>query len=110
LSEDIPDWLLVGESVQVRPSNNTGVVAYLGRTEFASGTWVGVELDTHQGKNDGAVKGIRYFTCPAKKGVFVKPKNLKLDKRGRDMRQRKKTSCSSEEKRPNSRTQSHKAC
>ena len=34
------------------------IVFILARTEFASGTWVGVELDTHQGKNDGAVKGI----------------------------------------------------
>ena len=29
------------------------------RTEFAGGVWAGVELDTHQGKNDGAVKGRR---------------------------------------------------
>ena len=47
----------VGESVQIRPSNNAGAIAYVGSTEFASGTWVGVELDTPQGKHDGTVKG-----------------------------------------------------
>ena len=41
-------WMKVGESVQIRPSNNSGVIAYMGRTEFAPGTWVGVELDTPQ--------------------------------------------------------------
>jgi dynactin complex subunit len=34
----------VGESVQIRPSNHAGVIAYLGPTHFAQGTWVGVEL------------------------------------------------------------------
>ena len=85
-----PDWLQVGESVQLRPSNNSGVVAYLGGTQFAAGLWVGVELDTPQGKNDGSVKGVRYFSCPAKRGMFVRPRNLKLDKRGREMRQRRR--------------------
>ena len=67
-----------------------GVIAYIGPTEFAPGTWVGLELDTSQGKNDGTVKGVKYFECPPKKGMFVRPKNLKLDKRGRDMHSRRK--------------------
>ena len=58
---------------------------YIRSTEFASGLWVGVELDTSQGKNDGSVKGVRYFNCPPKKGVFVQAKNLKLDKKGREI-------------------------
>ena len=45
-SESSPDWLKVGESIQLRPSNQSGVVAYLGPTQFAGGLWVGVELDT----------------------------------------------------------------
>ena len=36
----------MGESIQLRPSNQSGVVAYLGATQFAPGLWVGVELDT----------------------------------------------------------------
>jgi len=89
--QTLPDWLVVGESVQIRPSNTSGVVRFIGKTDFAPGNWVGVELDTSQGKNDGSVGDKRYFTCSPRKGMFVKPKNLKLDKRGREMRLRKQT-------------------
>ena len=45
-AESSPEWLKVGESIQLRPSNQSGVIAYLGPTQFAGGLWVGVELDT----------------------------------------------------------------
>jgi kinesin family protein 13 len=81
-----PDWLVVGESVQVRPSNLSGVVRFIGPTRFAPGLWIGVELDTSRGKNDGSVDGIFYFSCAARRGMFVRAKSLKLDRRGREMR------------------------
>ncbi|XP_026672214.1 kinesin-like protein KIF13B isoform X3 [Ceratina calcarata] len=82
----LPDWVVVGESVLVRPYSYSGVIAYVGPTEFASGTWTGIELDAPTGKNDGAVNGHRYFTCRPKCGIFVKVDKLIQDKRGRALR------------------------
>ncbi|XP_044582123.1 kinesin-like protein KIF13A isoform X7 [Cotesia glomerata] len=82
----LPDWVVVGESVMVRPYSYCGVIAYIGPTEFASGTWIGVELDAPTGKNDGAVNGQRYFTCRPKCGIFVKVDKLIQDRRGRALR------------------------
>ena len=54
-----------------------GVVAYLGQTDFApGGDWVGVRLtgtsSRGRGRNDGKVKGKRYFVCDEKCGMFVR--------------------------------------
>ncbi|XP_014475580.1 PREDICTED: kinesin-like protein KIF13A isoform X3 [Dinoponera quadriceps] len=83
----LPGWVVIGESVLVRPYNYSGVIAYIGTTEFASGTWIGIELDAPTGKNDGAVNGHRYFTCRSKCGIFVKVDKLIQDRRiGRALR------------------------
>ncbi|XP_064484970.1 kinesin-like protein KIF13A isoform X2 [Ornithodoros turicata] len=84
--ETVPSWLTVGESVMISPYNKTGTVSYIGPTQFSPGVWVGVELDTPTGRNDGSVSGVRYFECKPKFGVFVRPDKLVLDKRGRLVR------------------------
>ena len=44
-----------------------------GEVEFADGKWLGVELPEGQGgKNDGSVRGHRYFSCKPECGIFVK--------------------------------------
>ena len=42
-----------------------------GTTEFQTGQWAGVELDSEIGKNDGSYGGIRYFTCKPKFGMLI---------------------------------------
>ncbi|XP_026147844.1 CAP-Gly domain-containing linker protein 4 isoform X2 [Mastacembelus armatus] len=62
----------LGERVLV-VGQRTGVVQFYGKTSFAPGLWLGIELDTPSGKNDGSVGGVRYFSCPPKHGVFAPP-------------------------------------
>uniref|UniRef100_A0A3P8QK47 Kinesin family member 13Ba n=1 Tax=Astatotilapia calliptera TaxID=8154 RepID=A0A3P8QK47_ASTCA len=74
--EDVlPDWLTEGAYVTVG-NNKAGTVRYIGVTQFAEGVWVGVELDTPVGKNDGSVGGQRYFHCKPGYGVLVRPNRL----------------------------------
>ncbi|XP_050681890.1 kinesin-like protein KIF13B [Leptidea sinapis] len=85
-SNSLPDWMCLGESVQIRLSSNTGVIAYIGPTHFAPGTWLGVELDAPTGKNDGSVGGTKYFECKRRHGIFVRAEKLTQDRRGRSAR------------------------
>eukprot|EP00928_Gymnodinium_smaydae_P017191 TRINITY_DN16567_c0_g1_i1.p1 TRINITY_DN16567_c0_g1~~TRINITY_DN16567_c0_g1_i1.p1 ORF type:complete len:631 (-),score=187.51 TRINITY_DN16567_c0_g1_i1:118-1938(-) len=69
----------VGDHVIADSIKKNGVVAFYGTTQFAEGTWVGIKLATPEGKNDGSVKGVRYFDCPDKHGLFVRPALCELD-------------------------------
>ena len=63
------DWR-VGDHVDV--NGIAAIIRFIGSTEFSDGTWVGVELDTPKGKNDGTVQGVQYFACPHLHGMFVR--------------------------------------
>lgn len=71
----------IGTAVKVK--DKPGVVRFVGKTQFASGTWVGVELDQPVGKNDGSINGVRYFTCakPGNYGLFALPTIVEVQDR-----------------------------
>ncbi|GAB4819103.1 hypothetical protein N2152v2_006149 [Parachlorella kessleri] len=55
-----------------------GAVRYVGKCPgLPLGYWVGVQYDEPVGKNDGSVKGKRYFDCPQGYGAFVRPNLVK---------------------------------
>ncbi|KAH0270746.1 hypothetical protein KCU91_g7872, partial [Aureobasidium melanogenum] len=61
----------VGQTIELNDGRHA-VVRFLGSTGFAPGEWVGVELDEATGKNDGSVKGDRYFDCEPNYGMFLR--------------------------------------
>ena len=63
---------------RVSTTNGTGIVRFVGTTSFATGKWIGVELDGPTGKNNGSVQGKSYFSCRNGYGVFVRPAGTKL--------------------------------
>ncbi|KAI5238161.1 hypothetical protein E4T43_07616 [Aureobasidium subglaciale] len=61
----------VGQTVELNDGRHA-IVRFFGATGFAPGEWVGVELDEASGKNDGSVKGERYFDCELNHGMFLR--------------------------------------
>ena len=62
----------VGATVQVH-GRFTGTVAYRGSVSYAGGEFLGVVLQEPRGKNDGSVRGTRYFQCAPGHGIMVRP-------------------------------------
>ncbi|XP_078434131.1 tubulin folding cofactor E / Pfifferling (PFI) [Wolffia australiana] len=55
----------------------TGTVRYVGSVEGYDGCWVGVDWDDGQGKHDGAVNGVRYFSAKGSTTAsLIRPRNL----------------------------------
>lgn len=71
--------LSIGQHVSVK--GETGIIRFIGQTEFAGGEWVGIELDLATGRNDGSVQGVVYFECHKRGnyGIFVRPSLINLD-------------------------------
>eukprot|EP00639_Heterosigma_akashiwo_P024048 CAMPEP_0206405074 /NCGR_PEP_ID=MMETSP0294-20121207/28834_1 /ASSEMBLY_ACC=CAM_ASM_000327 /TAXON_ID=39354 /ORGANISM="Heterosigma akashiwo, Strain CCMP2393" /LENGTH=86 /DNA_ID=CAMNT_0053863267 /DNA_START=50 /DNA_END=306 /DNA_ORIENTATION=- len=62
----------------VTTGGKTGIVRFVGETQFSTGVWVGVELPVPEGKNDGSVQGVKYFDAPDKHGLFVRPASVEV--------------------------------
>lgn len=68
--------LHVGMQVLLSSAGETAFIRYLGAAHFAPGLWLGLELRSPKGKNDGSVGGRRYFSCRAGHGVLVRPSRV----------------------------------
>lgn len=66
------------ETTVPKQPKRRGVVMYIGEVEFQPGHWIGIKYDEPLGKNDGSVKGKRYFNCPPKYGGFVRPSQVEV--------------------------------
>ncbi|KAL9139392.1 CAP-Gly domain, partial [Amphidinium carterae] len=64
----------IGQKVSWK--GNPGTVKFSGPVDFASGEWVGIELDAPNGMHDGSVFNTSYFTCTPKHGVFCQPADI----------------------------------
>ncbi|KAK4580342.1 hypothetical protein LTR86_000545 [Recurvomyces mirabilis] len=73
----------VGARCRLLPDDDArrGEVKFIGDVPEITGVvgaWVGVVLDEPTGKNDGSVKGTRYFECKANCGVFVRAERVEV--------------------------------
>merc|ERR1719184_163069 len=74
------EHLKVGDVVLLR-KRGLGILRYKGplHCDEANVTWLGVELKTADGKNDGTVQNKKYFNCAPNHGVFVQQVKRKID-------------------------------
>lgn len=55
------DFLKVGMRAEVTAKGVSGTIAFIGKTNFAPGDWLGIILDEPKGRNNGSLKGVEYF-------------------------------------------------
>lgn len=68
----------VGDRCEIQNPTRRGEVMHVGPVHFKDGIWVGIKYDEPLGKNDGSVKGKRYFDCKPNYGGFVRPSAVKV--------------------------------
>mmetsp|Transcript_8717 Transcript_8717/g.18554 ORF Transcript_8717/g.18554 Transcript_8717/m.18554 type:complete len:285 (+) Transcript_8717:226-1080(+) len=69
----------VGQRCSVDPGDRRGEVMFVGQVEgLPLGYWVGIKYDEPLGKNDGTVKGKKYFEAPPGYGAFVRPDKVQV--------------------------------
>jgi dynactin complex subunit len=65
-------------------------------------TQTGIELTTPDGKNDGSVNGVKYFECPQKYGVLVRPEAVVVIEESFEIDRQNQTQISTTNISPNS--------
>ena len=65
----------VGDYCWVNGSK-AGTIAFIGDTQFKEGIWAGIILETKDGKNNGSLQGVTYFTTDENRGVFCRLNKL----------------------------------
>eukprot|EP00735_Rhodelphis_limneticus_P008307 TRINITY_DN2120_c0_g1::TRINITY_DN2120_c0_g1_i1::g.12914::m.12914 TRINITY_DN2120_c0_g1::TRINITY_DN2120_c0_g1_i1::g.12914 ORF type:complete len:303 (+),score=39.36,sp/Q67Z52/TBCB_ARATH/45.53/3e-74,Ubiquitin_2/PF14560.1/3.1e-30,CAP_GLY/PF01302.20/6.9e-23,ubiquitin/PF00240.18/0.0058 TRINITY_DN2120_c0_g1_i1:87-911(+) len=76
---DLAKDMKVEDRCEVYPGSRRGSIRYVGKAEnLGPGYWIGVEYDEPFGKNNGTVKGVKYFECEDKFGGMVRPEHVKV--------------------------------
>lgn len=77
LSDEKPE-IQVGSRAEVMPGGKRGEIRFVGNglDGLPEGWWVGVRFDEPVGKNDGTVKGVRYFEAEMGFGGLVRPSKV----------------------------------
>ncbi|CDF39661.1 unnamed protein product [Chondrus crispus] len=77
LAEERPE-VEVGRRVEVVPGGKRGEVMFVGRDleGLPEGWWLGIRFDEPVGRNDGSVKGVRYFEADMGFGGLVRPSRV----------------------------------
>lgn len=75
---DNPPKIQKGDRIEVFPGAKRGEVRFVGRDlhELPPGWWVGIRYDEPVGKNDGIIKGVRYFHAEMNFGGLARPSNV----------------------------------
>ncbi|XP_077207437.1 ubiquitin carboxyl-terminal hydrolase CYLD-like isoform X2 [Paroedura picta] len=82
--EPRPAALDVNSLVQIDLSPGscvTGTIRWIGYMLKTQRKMAGIELDEEKGVCDGEWEGVRYFTCPPKRGLFVTLERCQPDRR-----------------------------
>ncbi|CAF1581193.1 unnamed protein product, partial [Adineta steineri] len=72
--------ITIGQRVEVLQNNQIvyGTVLYKGPIMGRPGVWLGIDLATPHGDNDGSLKGRVYFRAPLNFGIFTTIENVRL--------------------------------
>ncbi|CAF0771254.1 unnamed protein product [Didymodactylos carnosus] len=74
------DTISVGQRVEVLHNNQLllGTIAYKGPVVSRKGIWLGIDLSTPDGDNNGCLYGRVYFRAPPNYGLFTTIENVRL--------------------------------